>query len=580
MTRSVATASIPAANARGAAAIAGALAEGGPIDVVLSPGLRSAPLALAFDALCDARLHVVLDERAAGFVALGMGRARRRPAVLVCTSGSAGAHYLPAICEASAAGVPLVAVTADRPPEMRHTGALQTMDQRGLYGPHVRFAAELPAPTADLEPGRIRALCAQALAHARSGPVHLDAPFREPLWEPGAEASISEIRPAGVLAGARRLDCRAVHELAGALAAHRRGLILCGPLAPASLDAEAFAAAVTTLARVLGWPVVADPTSGLRFGVHDRSQIVTTADAVLRGEPNELAPSCVLRFGLTPTSKVVDAFATRHAADTLLVDADGVWHDPSCNAGALVVADPIGSCHDLACALHRRGIERDGAWLRSWQRAERVARRTLARHARVGSWEARIARAVVAALPDAAQLHVASSMPIRDVDAFGGTARRRIAVHCNRGLSGIDGTVATVLGEALGRAVPTAAIVGDLAMLHDLGGLETAASLGASATLVVPRNGGGGIFEMLPIAAHRACERLFVTPRAGDLGGVCRALGVRHARVEAGELGRAVRADLAAGGVGVIEVPIDRNENVARHARAWTAVTEALGGNR
>lgn len=549
-------------NARCAATIASAFGRD-PFHVVLSPGSRSTPLALAFDACPAATVHVVLDERAAGFVALGIGRATGLPAVLLCTSGSAGAHYLPAVIEARQARVPLFALTADRPAELQTCGAPQTIAQARLFGEHVRFHMELPVPDASLDMRWLRNAIAQARARTLepAGPVHVNAPFREPLWEPGLLPPES-LAPAKVRHGTRCLSESDVAALAGELSP--RGLIVLGPRAPSTVDARALGAAALELAFTRGWPVIADAASGVRFGEPD---VIASAEAIVRHAPTAeaLAPSIVLRIGMLPTSKVLAGWLARQR--TILIDPDGEWHDPHGAADALIIAEPKGLCEALAVEA-----ERDASWLRAWRRAETRAAHALASVCSEPDWEGAVARAVVEALPEGTQLHLGSSMPIRDVDAFAPACARRIDVHVNRGANGIDGTIATALGEALAKG-PTVALVGDLTFVHDLDGLAALGELRAPLTIVVVHNGGGGIFRFLPIARHAtAFERLFATPQRADLSALCRAFDIPHRLIEPQRVGEALHTS----GPSVLEVRIDPATNLTRHEQAWARAQRAL----
>ncbi|HZO13750.1 MAG TPA: 2-succinyl-5-enolpyruvyl-6-hydroxy-3-cyclohexene-1-carboxylic-acid synthase [Polyangiaceae bacterium] len=548
-------------NARCAATIASAC---GDVHVVLSPGSRSTPLALAFDACTSAKVHVVLDERAAGFVALGIGRATGRPAVLLCTSGSAGAHYLPAVIEARQSRVPLLALTADRPAELQACGAPQTVPQARLFGEYVRFHMELPVPDASLDMRWLRNALAQARARTLepAGPVHINAPFREPLWAPGLPTQ-EPLPPAIVRHGTRTLSTDDVAALAGELM-RERGVIVLGPRAPATMDARALGAAALRFGRALGWPVIADAASGVRFG---EPEVISCAEAIVRHDAEALSPTLVLRIGMLPTSKVLTGWLGRHGR-TILIDPDGEWHDPDGAADALIIADPAPLCEALAVES-----ERDAGWLAAWRRAEARAARALASVCCEPDWEGAVARAVVEALPEGTQLHLGSSMPIRDVDAFAPSCRRRIDVHVNRGANGIDGTIATALGEALAKG-PTVALLGDLTFVHDLDGLAALGELRAPLTIVVVHNGGGGIFRFLPIARHpTAFERLFATPQRADLAALCRAFDIPHRLIEPQLVGKALEA---LEGPSVLEVRIDPATNLTRHEQAWARAQRAL----
>ncbi len=573
-------------NAQRAALIAHALcgstlddaAEAEPTLVVMSPGSRHTPLALAFDREPSAHLEVVLDERAAAFVALGAARASGRPAIVLCTSGSAMGHYLPALMEASQARVPLIVVSADRPADLQHCGAAQTLSQTHAFERWTRLSLALPAGDDAMDPRWLRNMACRARAAAvgsPAGPVHINAPFRKPLYADSDESPPLALGSTFMMRGTLRLDRDAIERWARELERQERGVIVCGPLAPATLSADALADAVAALGRALAWPVLADPASGVRF----RCDTIASYDALL-GHPAtaaRLAPRRVLRIGQAPTSQSLERWLDAHARDAItLIDPDAQWHDPTHAAHALVVADPVTACHELAAALTLPA--RSSRWLDDWRRADALASAALRDAASQGNWEGRVAHDLVAALPAGAQLHIASSMPIRDVDTFA-VGARRIAVHASRGCNGIDGTLSTLLGEALARPqAPTFGLLGDLALCHDLGGLCAWAAGAASAIAVVVNNDGGGIFEKLPIAQQidrERFERLFATPQPLDVGAACRSLGIAHHSMDAEALPR--HLDMRAG-LTVLEVRVDRRESAGRREAALADVARALEG--
>jgi 2-succinyl-5-enolpyruvyl-6-hydroxy-3-cyclohexene-1-carboxylate synthase len=566
-----------APNAEAAAALVAGLAGEGPFVAVISPGSRSTPLALALESDPRCRLHVVLDERAAAFVALGLGRATGQPAVVIGTSGSAAAHYLPAICEAHHARVPLIAISANRPPELWGHGAPQTMRQEGLFRGWVRLEGQLPVPDTAVDPRVFRRWGASARLAAMGsppGPVHLDAPFREPLWSPGdAPAALAPLR---ALHGTLALAGEELDALADRLEG-RRGLVIAGPAAPQH-EGALLGAAAARFAERIGWPILVDAASGLRFGPFGPRRIASYDALCRHSAADALAPEVVLAVGLPPTSKPLHRFLAESGAEMVRLDADGLWLDPDELMALMVRADPAATLAALAARIER---PTPPDWCDRWLMRDAAATKILTAHAREGWWSGRIATTAVDALPNGSLLHLASSMPLREVDAFATTSDRSIAVHASRGVNGIDGTLATLLGESLAQgSAPSLGLVGDLALLHDLDGLEAFGCLEASATVVVVDNGGGGIFSYLPIAAHPAFERLFLTPRLADVCEVSRALGARAVRVDDPlGLSRALAEAVPRAGLDVVVATIDREHDVARHAAAFAAVAEVFEGS-
>ena len=554
----------------------------------LAPGSRSAPLALGLAGDDRIRVEVFLDERSASYFALGVAKASGRPAVVLCTSGTAAANFHPAVLEAAHSRVPLLVVTADRPPELRDTGAGQAVDQLRLYGPAVRWFAEVGTPDDRPDAGRYwRTVAARAVAAALgppAGPVHLNLAFREPLVPTGALLELPAGRPGGagwVVSAASRPAPRPddVDRLATAVLAHPRGAVVAG------WGADVDPAAVSRFAAAAGWPVLADPLSGVRSG----PLAVSTYDAVLRSAAaDRLRPDLVVRLGAALTSKAATAWLGPSVAQ-VLVDPDGAWQDPQRTVAERVVADPGPLLDAVAERLPPRT---PSPWLIDWLDTEAAARAALDRL--LDSWdtpfEGRVARDLVDCLPAGATLVVGSSMPVRDVEAFS-RPRPGLRVLSNRGVNGIDGFVSTVLGVAAAAddhrppgpgpgPGPVVALCGDLTLLHDAGGLLGASRRGTDAVMVVVDNDGGGIFSFLPQAGlpPEHFETLFGTPQGVELAALAALHGVpaRSVTTAAG-LGPAVTAARNAGGVQLVVVPTDRADNVARHRQAVAAVAEAVG---
>jgi 2-succinyl-5-enolpyruvyl-6-hydroxy-3-cyclohexene-1-carboxylate synthase len=557
-------------------------ARAGVTDAVLAPGSRSAPLALALAADDRITVHVHVDERAAGGFALGLARGSGRPAVLVCTSGTAAALYHAAVLEAHHGGVPLVVCTADRPPELHDVGAGQTIEQRGLYGEALRWSAD-PGPPDD-RPGVgavWRGIAARAVDEAvgpPAGPVHLNLAFREPLVPTGAPLVDAPGRADGapwITTHRHRPapDSATVDALAGLVRRHPRGVVVAGA------DAGIEPPVVARFADAAGWPVLADPLSGLRVGRH----AVSTYDAVARSDlAGRLRPDAVLRLGAPPTSKALAGWLPTDVP-TWLVDPSERWSDPARAASTRSQCDP-GLLLSAVVEVLGDHPEAEADWPDRWCDAERRARNALDAvcDASDEPFEGRVARDLVAAVPSGATVVVASSMPVRDVESFA-APREGVDFIANRGVNGIDGFVSTALGVAAARrGAPVVALVGDLCFLHDANALVRVTERGLDTVFVVVDNDGGGIFSFLPQASAgtvpaEAFELLFGTPHGVDLAELAAVHGVPCTDCDrASNVPGAVCDAIAAGGVRMVRVRTDRGTNVVQHRAAWDAVAEAL----
>lgn len=577
----------PNINSLWARAIVEELARGGVEHVVVCPGSRSSPLALACAGAQGLLVWSVVDERSAGFFALGAAKSSRRPVALVATSGTAGAHFYPAIIEAAMSHVPLVVLTADRPPELQGWGAPQTVPQGRMFGEFTRFFADLGVPEAsDAAIVHLRATVAQAVSmavRAPRGPVQLNVPLREPLAptsQPFARERLSALAREGrrdvpmtrLLPPVRLPEPRTIAGLSRRLSQTAQGVIVCGPRD----EDDGFAQAIASLSYATGYPVLAEASSQARHGGAEAT--ISLYDALLR-HPSFVAahrPELVLRFGGGLTSKGLQQWIEGSGAELILFSDEGALFDPSHCARVVVEGSATAACAALA-----RGMSRGGKrWALGFSEAERLARRTLeltfAAHPELS--EPRVAYEVVAALPAGANLFVASSMPIRDVDAFAPAREVPLRVLANRGVNGIDGVVSSALGVAAVSAAPTVLLTGDLAFLHDIGGLLTAHRSRLRLTIVVVNNDGGGIFSFLPIAgATEHFEPLFATPHGVELAHAAELYGARfHRPQDPGALRAVIQTGLK-GGLHVIEVRTERADNVEVHRQLFTRLVDALG---
>ncbi len=525
---------------------------------VTSPGSRNAPLSLTLADQEGVEAVSVIDERSAGFVALGMAKASGRPVAITCTSGTAAANLLPAVVEAHESRVPLVVLTADRPPELREVGAGQAIDQIKLYG----SAAKWFVGVGTHQPGRETAIHHRALAcraywtaaGGRSGPVHLNFPLREPLAPVPASEGLDPTDWGGRPDGSPWTDLREhataphsddVHAVAERIAAEPRGLIVCGP------SSEPVADAAARLAAEAGWPLLAEPTSGVRCGDHDRSHVVAHYDVLLRVEQFSARnrPGLVLRVGDMPTSKPLRAFVAD--SSQIVVDPHGAWHEPTRTAELILEAAAGPTLSALASAVEMRSGEPDSGWLEEWRRADALVPPEV--EGSPEEFEGRVLAGLEPELPDEAVVWVSSSMPIRDVEAFFPQSPKRLRFLANRGANGIDGVVSSALGAAIATGLPTWVLIGELALQHDAGGLLAARRPAVPLEIVCINNGGGGIFDFLPVAEHAdpaAYEAHVATPSEG--------------------------VDLAALWPGLREVRTDRRQNVRLHRELVERVAAAL----
>jgi len=542
------------------------LVRAGMEHACLSPGSRSTPIALALARHPHVRLHVHLDERACAFSALGIAKATGRPVAAACTSGTAVANLFPAVIEASMSRAMLLLLTADRPPELQGVGANQTIDQRGIFGRSVRRSLQLPIEEGPVDPAAWRASIEGAMLAALGpppGPVHLNLPFREPLVPaatplPASPPARRERRPD------TELDPEELDRLRGELTSTERGVLLAGTVREGSDR-------LVEVAERISWPLLAEPTSNARVpGALAAGQQLLAADAFLGAH----LPEVVVQVGAAPTSRPALELV-RRAPRLVILDPDHVVGDPFRRAAWSLRAETRVVVPELLDVLEPVPMT---TWLRSWREADRVARGAV--DALLDSWpepsEPRVARDVAASAPEGSTLVVGSSMPVRDLDAYM-APRAGLRVIGNRGASGIDGFVSTALGVAA-TGTTTTALCGDLALLHDAGSLLWSARRGPDCVFVVPNNDGGVIFSFLPQRALPELEELFTTPHELDLAAICAAAGAGHALVTRPDrLVPATEAARAAGGVHVVEVPIDREANLRRHEEVRDAVATALG---
>jgi 2-succinyl-5-enolpyruvyl-6-hydroxy-3-cyclohexene-1-carboxylate synthase len=591
-----------------ASAFAEELARGGLRRAVVSPGSRSTPLAVALWRQPGIEVTVILDERSAGFFALGAAQAGGEPVALLCTSGTALANYHPAVAEADLAGVSLVVLSADRPPELRGIGAGQVIDQIKAFGEAVRWFCEVGTHDAD-DTGllHLRSVACRALARARGeirpGPVHLNFPLREPLAPIPVEDAVTATDPLALhgrgdrpLTAVTRVDLEPTEfildEVAGHIGDAIAGVIIAGRQTDPELREP-----LAHLAKASGFPILAEPTSQMRLGPHDRSYVVSTYDALLRDEhfAKGVVPELVLRFGELPTSKPLREWLAASGADQIVVDPTGGWNESTNMAAAILRVDPTEAASGWATRLEKLSSEGGArgplpsqtagrfvqgpsrpapeAWLEAEAAAQYAMAEGLAEEAEIT--EPALHAALGRAYRDGDLVYTSSSMPIRDQEAFLAPGKADVLFLCNRGANGIDGLISSGIGAAEASGRPTTIVTGELGFLHDLGGLAALRDVTTPVRIVVIDNGGGGIFHFLPQQSALEAEefeQLFGTPRAVSVEKAAVLFDLRYTRVNfLDDLPTALAA-----GTGLIEVRTDRQTNVAAHRRVTDRVLAAI----
>ncbi|RWZ54856.1 2-succinyl-5-enolpyruvyl-6-hydroxy-3-cyclohexene-1-carboxylic-acid synthase [Halobacillus fulvus] len=548
-------------------------------DVVISPGSRSTPLAIAFAEHDDIRHWVHLDERSAAFFALGLAKEQQKPVALVCTSGTAAANYYPAIVEAYYSRVPLLVLTADRPHELRDVGAPQAIDQTDMFGRYVRWYQDLVIPGPGMHQ-YARRQAARAVEEASSdhpGPVHLNFPFREPLvpdfqlsglWREG-EKPVPK-----AMTGKRRLPDDEMKQLVERFADYERGMIVVGPQTDPSLGE-----AIGTLASRLGVPVLADPLSQLRTGVHDKRNIIENYDALLKSAEigEQVKPDYILRFGAMPVSKAYLKWVQKYDPhiDHFIVDSHKSYREPAGLSVQFLWADPTTFAEQAAACVPE--IKEENDYLLTLRKMNRIAKSHMLKEVDDQLNEGHAVVYLSECLPDQSNLFVGNSMPIRDVDSFFMTTPKDVTIMANRGANGIDGVVSTALGcAASGKR--TTLLLGDVSFFHDLNGLWLAKQKQLPLTIVVINNDGGGIFSYLPQADQTShFEELFGTPLGLDFSHAVEMYGGSHKRVGTWEeYKNALKESYQQHRFSVIEVMTNRTDHVPFHKAKWQSLSEAI----
>lgn len=551
-------------------------------NVVLSPGSRSTPLTMAFTRDERFSTWTILDERSAGFFSLGLAKQSGTPSVLVCTSGTAVGNYLPAIMEAKQSCVPLLVVTADRPPELYSVGSNQTIDQIKVFGTHVREFFQMPVPgEGQMLLKQARSIAVRAYIKSQfspRGPVHINWPFREPLVPPYAErADELHSEDVTIFPPEPRVGADAISMIHRVLEAGD-SMIVCGP------QDDSDARSIIQLAEKYSVPVCTDVLSQLR-GSGTGSVVIDTYDVFMRSEAlrRSLRPKSILRFGRTPTSKVLGQYLTQHAdAMQIVISEHADYHDPFFSASNVVVGNVGDLCRqvlDVAPEYTSQPTPWLGRWVELNQDVRSLVKDSMERFARVGmQFEGNVVSSLERTLPPQASLFIGNSMPIRDFDSFYHSSKS-FQFLANRGVSGIDGIVSTALGVSAASTSPVVLVLGDVSFYHDLGALYVALKHQIDLLVILVNNNGGGIFSFLPQVSYKDTFHQFQT--AHDIGfePVANMFHARyHRALDWGDMESKVEQWLSTRGVQIIEVVTDVNTNVALHRQLFENVLTLLEG--
>ncbi|MFI8496466.1 2-succinyl-5-enolpyruvyl-6-hydroxy-3-cyclohexene-1-carboxylic-acid synthase [Peribacillus butanolivorans] len=564
-----------------AASFVDELAQNKMKHVVVSPGSRSTPLALLLVEHPDIEVHINVDERSAAFFALGLAKALKEPVGLLCTSGTAAANFYPAVIEAYYSRVPLIVLTADRPHELRDVGAPQAIDQIHLYGRQVKWFVEMALPESTDEMMRYaRTIGARAVSTAATepaGPVHLNFPLREPLipnLEQAKEYRQNKMTPAVMIEnGALSLSDSQIEALATTLSQAKQGMIVCGELRHPKMKE-----AIVALAEKLAFPILADPLSQLRSGIHDKDGIIDTYDTFLRDEAAKEAfrPDVVLRLGSMPVSKPLLLFMKKQKqAITLVVDGGAGWREPAGLATNMIYCEEKDFCQRV-CEKIPNATEKN--WLGLWQTVNGATKNALSSiRDEAELSEGKLFSLLQDMMPIESTLFVGNSMPIRDLDTFFLNNEKGIKTFANRGANGIDGVVSTALGVST-VSENTVLAIGDLSFFHDMNGLLAAKLQKQNITILLINNDGGGIFSFLPQANDREhFETLFGTPHGLDFSHTAQLYGGKYSKVQNwDELKQVFTESFEIQGLKIIEVPTERESNLQKHRNLWNFVSQEI----
>ena len=561
----------------------------------ISPGSRNTPLTIAFAKNKKIKTFIHIDERSSGYFALGLAKASGTPVAVVCTSGTATAELYPAIIEAYQQRVPLIVCTADRPPELLDMGANQTINQQNIYKNHIRYFADagLPSPTVK-KFQHLRKTAGKAVFESTiksKGPVHLNFPFRKP-FEP---KTFTDEIDSKILSSVNKklksdkdnfyLSDKDISKLSWfktitrQIKKSKKGLIIVGP----ENYNPKFLKNCQSLSQKLGYPVLADGTSQLRFGRQPKDNIITGYDAFLRSNNfvKNHKPDIILQFGRTITSKGLDTYLEKCNAPRFMINEYGDWFDPSDRSIGSYACKPYLFCEKMLEQIKLNGQHiKNNGWLNSFKKAEAVSL-TLKNKIVDNSGfpnEGRIINEIIQTVPDNCQIMLSNSMPVRDFDYFASNTNKKIVIFNNRGASGIDGITSTALGIAAAGNKPTILITGDLAFYYDLNGLLSARNYKIPLVIILINNNGGGIFEILPISNYKEIfNKYFVVPHNLDFSPFVKAYGGKYKRVKNWkDFNKSLETAFRSKNLNVIEIKTNAPNSLSTRKKFWNAVGNKL----
>lgn len=564
----------------------------------ISPGSRNTPLTLAFAANKAIKTFIHIDERSSGFFALGLAMASDSPVALVCTSGTATAELYPAIIEAYQQRVPLIVCTADRPPELLDTGANQTINQNNLYKNHIRkfFDAGLPEPIVrrikfikELARRSVHESCINS-----RGPVHINFPFRKP-FEPESytdQVSKSLIELSEKISGSKKsiigekeqdiVSEKWFGRIFNHLKTGQHGLIIAGP----ENYNPAFLNKCQQLSEMLGYPILADGTSQLRFGRHSKKFILSHFDGFLRSKTftKNHQPGIILHFGRTITSKALDTFLENCDSLRFMINEYGDWFDPSNKATASIACKPFLFCEKMVEALQNENFERKtNGWMESFREAESAAEKVKGKVVDEAAFpdEGRIINEIVKHAPNDCRIMLSNSMPVRDFDYFASITDKRIVTFNNRGASGIDGIISTALGIAAENKKPAVLITGDMAFYYDLNGLLASKKYNIPLTVVLVNNNGGGIFGILPISKYgKVFKDYFIASHNLDFEPFVKGYGGIFKKIKSWKnFGTAFKSAVKSKKLTVLEIKTNAPKSLAVRRKYWKEIENKLSAD-